>query len=443
MHVCLIIMSENEPSGANSSMIHRQQALNKCICLITSIYGNNLSTMSYHTGQLMFSVNNKTGDEKEICLIRKRLEEVIEKNFEKIAIPVAWLVLSLYIRSQKWRTLSYGKCERIAGCLNIKSEDLQHVLWFFHHCIGVHLYYPDILGDTLICDVQVVFDSASNLIKHIYKLDNQPIQKQFREKAQFSLKDMENAAVKYTDDLIPLQKLVKLLEHLGMLTIIPSEADEEQKYFMPCVLKSATGQELEIPTLSDSDPAPLILRFFSGYVPMGLFPAMITKLVSPQTKGWELVCDKKQGLWKNKVQFRIIFGMQRYIVFLLSNPYYIKIAITICHKSSVTSPLCAHVRSMIESVMKEIIKHHHLYDLYEHGFEKECCQETDHLCIFVKKPEILDMVCFRTKCQEEVQLEKKHKIWFPESYPPIPQKETLSGMSYIIVRQRDQGLYGI
>ena len=376
----------------------------------------------------MFSVNNKTGDKKEICQIRKRLEEVIEKNFEKIAIPVAWLVLSLYIRSQKWRTLSYGKCERIAGCLNIKSEDLQHVLWFFHHCIGVHLYYPDILGDTLICDVQVVFDSASNLIKHIYKLDNQPIQKQFREKAQFSLEDMENATVKYTDDLIPLQKLVKLLEHLGMLTIIPSEADEEQKYFMPCVLKSATGQELEIPTLSDSDPAPLILRFFSGYVPMGLFPAMITKLVSPQTKGWELVRDKKQGLWKNKVQFRITFGMQRYIVFLLSSPYYIKIAI--CHKSSVTSPLCAHVRSVIESVMKEIIKHQCLNDLCEYGFEKECPQgleEADHLCIFVKKPEILDMVCFRTECQEEVQLEKKHKIWFP---PPIPQNETLSGMPY-------------
>ena len=382
--------------------------------------------MPYLTGQLMFSVNNKTGDENEISQIRKRLEEVIEDSFEKIAIPVAWLVLSLYIRSKKWRTLSYGDCERIAGCLGIKSGDLQHVLWFFHHCIGVHLYYPDILGDTLICDVQVVFDSASNLIKHIYELDNQPAQKKFREKAQFSLEDMKNAAVKCTDDLIPLQKLVKLLEHLGMLTIIPSEADEEQKYFMPCVLKSATGQELEIPTLSDSDPAPLILRFFSGYVPMGLFPAMITKLVSPQTKGWELV---HKSLWKNKVQFRITFDMQRYIVFLLSNPYYIKIAI-ICHKSSVTSPLCAHVYSVIESVMNEIIKHQRLY---EHGFEKECPQgheNADHLCIFVKKPEILDMVCFRTECQEEVKLEMKHKIWFPESYPPTPQNKTLPGMPY-------------
>ena len=384
--------------------------------------------MPYLTGQLMFSVNNKTGDENEISQIRKRLEEVIEKSFEKIAIPVAWLVLSLYIRSKKWRTLSYGDCERIAGCLGIKSGDLQHVLWFFHHCIGVHLYYPDILGDTLICDVQVVFDSASNLIKHIYELDNQPAQKKFREKAQFSLEDMKNAAVKCADDLIPLQKLVKLLEHLGMLTIIPSEADEEQKYFMPCVLKSATGQELEIPTLSDSDPAPLILRFFSGYVPMGLFPAMITKLVSPQTKGWELVRDKKQGLWKNKVQFRIIFCGHSYRVFLLSNPYYIKIAI--CHKSSVTSPLCAHIRSVIESVLNEIIKYQRLY---EHGFEKECPQgleEADHLCIFVKNQEILDMVCFQAECQEEVQLQKKHNIWFPESYPPTPQNETLPGMPY-------------
>ena len=40
---------------------------------------------------------------------------------------------------------------------------------------------------------------------------------------------------------------------------------------MPCVLKSATGQELEIPTRSDSDPAPLILHFFSW---LCLFPAI-------------------------------------------------------------------------------------------------------------------------------------------------------------------------
>lgn len=386
--------------------------------------------MPYHTGQLMFSVNNNTGDENELCLIRKRLEDVIEESFVKIPIPVAWLVFSLYIRSKKWRTLSYDDCERIAGRLSIKSEDLQHVLWFFHHCIGVHLYFPDILKDTLICDIQVVFDSASNLIKHIYDLDNQPAQKKFRERAQFSLKDMEKAAAKYTDDLIPLEKLVKLLEHLGMLTIIPSEADDlsqEQKYFMPCVLKSATGREWEIPTAgSDSDPAPLIFRFVSGYVPMGLFPAMITKLVSPQTNGWKLVRDKKQGLWKNKVQFQITYDKHNYRVFLLSTPYYIKIAVY--PKASFPLSLCAHVRSVIESVMKEVIKRG---GLYEFGFENDCPQddeEADHSCIFEIKPEILDSAeCFQTDCMEEVQLEKKHKIWFPEFYPPTSKAKAQSG----------------
>ena len=46
MPIVYIVMSENEPSGADSSMIHRQQALNKCICLITIVYGNYLSTIN-------------------------------------------------------------------------------------------------------------------------------------------------------------------------------------------------------------------------------------------------------------------------------------------------------------------------------------------------------------------------------------------------------------
>ena len=131
-----------------------------------------------------------------------------------------------------------------------------------------------------------MFDSATNLIKNTFT-DNvsERAYEDFMEKAQFSLKDLKKATSDYTgNDLIPLDKLVKLLEHLGMLTIIPNDdCAQEPTYFMPCVLKSARLNELQV-SHGGSDPPSLVMRFDCGYVPMGLFPAMITNLVSQQ---WE------------------------------------------------------------------------------------------------------------------------------------------------------------
>ena len=190
-----------------------------------------------------------------------------------------------------------------------KIEGIQEALWFLHHCVGLLLSYPelDALKGTVICDIQVVFDSASNLIKNTFSFDKvgQRIFKKFTEKAHFSQTDLEKAALKQTDSLLPLQNLVKLLEHLSILTPLPrSPADsiQEPTYFMPCVLKSARASELTV-ARSNSDPAPLMLRYQCGYVPVGVFPAMITNLVSHQRElGWEMV-DK--GLRKNRVQFQV------------------------------------------------------------------------------------------------------------------------------------------
>ena len=278
---------------------------------------------------LMFAVNNLSGQQDEIDHIRQKLEVVISNNFKKIEIPVAWLVLSFCIRYAKHRIISLQTCVELAGKLNIDPEELQEALWFLHHCVGLLLYYPelDALKDTVICDIQVVFDSASNLIKNTFSFDKvgQRIFKKFTEKAHFSQTDLEKAALKQTDSLLPLQNLVKLLEHLSILTPLPrSPADsmQEPTYFMPCVLKSARASELTVDR-SNSDPAPLMLCYRCGYVPVGVFPAMITNLVSHQRElGWEMV---EKGLRKNRVQFQV--GRDYDTVTLISHPRYFEVTV--------------------------------------------------------------------------------------------------------------------
>ena len=184
-----------------------------------------------------------------------------------------------------------GACEELAGKLNINPEELQDALYFLHHHMGMLLYYPEIeaLKDTVICDQQVVYDSTSNLIRNTFTFEKvgEKLSKQFKEKAQFSLKDVKKATSEHTDNLIPLGKLVKLLESRNVLTVIPptsssaAETRQEPVYFMPCVLRNAKPGELSIrASSSDSDPAPLMLRYNCGYVPVGVFPVMIASSLS-------------------------------------------------------------------------------------------------------------------------------------------------------------------
>ena len=251
--------------------------------------------------------------------------------------------------------MSLEECEKLAKKAAISQSELQEALWFLHHRVGVLLYYPEIeaLKGTVICDIQIVFDSATNLIRNTFTFDKVG-KKKFREKAQFSLAEVVKAMSGQTDALIPLGNLVKLLEYLGILTVIPSaEVHREPINFMPCVLKNARAHELSVPSSSDSDPAPLILRYDCGYVPVGVFPSMITNLVSQQREGWEMI---EEGLYKNKVQFQV--GGDFDTVTLISHPRYFEIVVS--RSSNFRTPtesLCAHVRSIIKSTLNTVTSH--------------------------------------------------------------------------------------
>ena len=91
-------------------------------------------------GQLMLAVDNMNGGEDEIGGIRKFLESVILKSFEKVEISLAWLLLSLTIRAKKKRTMSLVECQKLAAKLGIGPDELQEALHFLHHRIGVLLY---------------------------------------------------------------------------------------------------------------------------------------------------------------------------------------------------------------------------------------------------------------------------------------------------------------
>ena len=68
---------------------------------------------------------------------------------------------------------------------------------------------------------------------------------------------------------------------------------------MPCVLENATTEELDSVSQDISRPdsvAPIMLYFTCGFVPIGVFPAMIACVIS--NKSFELI---KEGIKKKHV----------------------------------------------------------------------------------------------------------------------------------------------
>ncbi len=185
--------------------------------------------------QLVLAVNNKSGGEADVDKLRSSLEKVIKRCFGKIKIPASWLMLSLCIRFKGDPTLKLSECEVLAHELGIDRDELQIALWFFHHMMGIHLYYKEVkeLEDVVICDVKVIFDSITNLVKNSFSFNNagKEVADRFKKKAEFSQDSLDVASSGQTDSLIPVAKLVMLLEYLNILTTLP-----------PSVKKAGHGQ---------------------------------------------------------------------------------------------------------------------------------------------------------------------------------------------------------
>ena len=277
---------------------------------------HNLDKITVHPfsgDQLVFAIDNMTGDEAELTNVRERLQQIIEQMFHgnRFSIPASWLMFSIFLRRMGKCTMSLSQCRMIGQ--KLKVRDIDGALWFLHHCIGVLMHFPEVneIKDIVICDPQIVFNSVTHLILDTFQIKwvDDSVCNNFNEKGQFRLSDIENVQ-KLAEDTqgnkLSLPKLVKLLGYLNIISPIKLEAcspHSDEMYFMPAVLRHAKENELSTKLYSTDSIPPLMIHFKCGYVPVGVFCAKIARLVS---QGWKLRND--QILRKNKATFRICDG---------------------------------------------------------------------------------------------------------------------------------------
>ncbi len=305
----------------------------------------------------------------------------------------------------------------------MKPYETKAALWFLHHHAGVMMYFPNVacLEDLVIIDIQVVYESVTSVILKAMSFGSVGLAtaEKFRKTGQFSLQDILSATA-VSEDLIPPQKLVALLEYLHIIARIiyssstPSSVATDDVYIMPCVLRSASRETLDAVSKDKSRPlsiAPLRVRFVCGFVPIGVFPALTASFIGNH-ESFELV---QTGLVKNKVQF--LYGSGYALITLLARPKSYEIVISELPKGDYEAHvLCTELRKEIEATFEKVssrMNYGNFMD-YQFGFACPAHPEEDHVCVVDRRcssPQA--MLCLQNLDNKVPQeMLSCHKVWF-------------------------------
>ena len=367
-----------------------------------------------------FEVDNFNGTQADIDPIREHLNSVFNGQLEKAKLPIrpAQLLFGIILRKE-YDIVTLDECYQIGEKLKMQKDDVEFTLRYLHHCVGAILYYPDCKDTSIedqnkqndkngskftegrqgsgsegqvkshneesgeepwfvnnvICSPQIVFDSISGLIvKALRELPSASIREgkenNWSKKGQFS-EDIIDLCLKKDSNLemlkqvqvrkiIPVKKLIILLKHVNLLSPISTMVDGKEviTYFMPAVLDCASKEKLlKRPTVDDNNPTPILITFERRYVPIGLFCAMVTRLVS---RGCEGILGRKWKLMDTVVKRNCVsFQIDNSEVTLISHVkcYELRISRKYHTVDLVDlNELCTYVLSTVQFVLKEVSK---------------------------------------------------------------------------------------
>ena len=444
------LASESFKKELEGQMEQELQKKNEAISTVTC----NFEDLLFHPDddQHFIALDNFAGTEADLDPLREHLQKMFKSFFKgaQLRIRPPQLLLGVILRKE-YNIVSMADCIQIGRALNMDKEEVKFSVWYLDRWVGALIYHPEINDEDgwfqkyIICSPQVVFDSISSLVVerllelHCPEKNSQDLgftaaeKKSWIEKGQFSLETVKRFHSEEIKEkvkqgkLIPVEMLVKFLEHSNLLSLIFIKKKhgrreiEEVMCFIPAILECASHDELTKSPPPDADtPSPIKITFESGYVPIGVFCALISRLVSRGSAQegilgmrWELM---ESGVKRNLVSFRV--DGVKHIVTLIAHVNCYEIRLIRQNRSISLHDLCSYVLSTVLCVIKEIsinIGPVIAFDCQcgQHGFN-----HPDKLCWL--SPGV--SFCFECKYKNPVSLTSNQEFWFVKvSKKRLPQ----------------------
>ena len=234
-------------------------------------------------GHVMFAVDNTSESDEDFQVIRSKIHSLISGRDEfTIEYPITYLLFCLELQNLKCSVLSLDECKVMAAKYGIVGDQVSHLLQFLHFRIGVIQYHDvDGLRHIIVKEPQVLFNKVTDLIIRTFSC-KALLGKEQRDFQKGILTASVFKTVTGSDDQITCEQFLKLLVHLRIITPYPTPGDQEERYFIPCVLNHVQeSSEEELHT----DILPLSIQFQCSHCPKGLFGVLVTHLMTPESAG--------------------------------------------------------------------------------------------------------------------------------------------------------------
>ena len=257
---------------------------------------------------VMFAVDNTSDNEEDFQMIRSKVNHLINvRKWFSIEYPMSYLLFCLDLQNRKQNILTLDECKVLASQHGIEGDQVSHLLRFLHIRIGVIRYFNiEGLKHIVVKEPQVLFDMITDLLVKTFSCESITTREAFDFKKKGILAASAFEDVVKSDDKISPKEFLQLLVHLRIITPFTTSEDQEERYFIPCVLN-------HVPESPDedliTDILPLLFKFKSDHCPKGIFGVLSTHLMTPE-KGESEEVDTKfilihDKIFKDQVSFEV------------------------------------------------------------------------------------------------------------------------------------------
>ena len=331
------------------------------------------------SNRLMFTVDNYSKSEEDFERIRSRVSEIVIGRDEfAIDYPISYLLFSLDLENMKKSIVSFDECVSLAAQYGISKDQVKHLLRFLHTRIGRIKYFPvKGLHNIVVREPQVLFNKVTDLIVETFSSKSlyQHELSDFKHRGIISASVFKQVLT--AEDGINPNSFLKLLVHLRIISQITSLENEEDRYFIPCVLNHVQASQRLEPV---SNIPTLYIEFKCNHCPKGIFGVLINTLLSNtvQSKNkWELLPD---SIFRDQVSFSVGRFKDRVTLKFSSSFLEIVLNPSCCESRRVhISHLCNDIRNIVDKSIKSSVKDLHYDSLKtQHYFCIKCdsCSST-------------------------------------------------------------------
>jgi len=317
---------------------------------------------------------------------------------------------------------------KVARACGIEEKELMGedgILRYIHKHYGTLLYYPKEPGlcDRVICDPNIILHPFTRTFLIAFACNPGHIEtaKSIRATGEIPHDLMETVCATKSADPIPTSEIIALFKDRYILYENVCTATGTRSYFMPCLLQpdpTEVKKASDPSTLSSLNPTPLqLVPYSTGYVPLGLFPAMAVRL----SRTWDL---KRGERFRNRIRFKVRQeGKPTMMVEFHQHHSYLELHVLLKEAQVIDLSVLTTCRQQLWKILHEVSsKYPHMEDVkWRFGFYCPGGLQTGghpHSAVCQTKglPPV-DMECFHEPCceEEDFPLEDKHTSWFKVS----------------------------